>query len=1538
MIKTTMFPRAVCAFVCAALISLTASAQNTNRLEIVDGDRVLLLGDTLIEREQEYCHLELRLHERFKDRQFIVRNLGWSADTPRGTSRSSFDFREPEKVFTRLKEQIAQVKPTLVILGYGMANSFDGMDAVGPFKSDMAKLMDAIEQIAGGKDKVRFMVVSPIRHERMPAPLPDPTAHNKVLEAITAALRDLAKERNAWFTDLFRDLRDGPAYAAGHFFTDNGIHLSNYGYGQVAELIDIAMNQPAANWRFSLLEDGKLREGSFGSTVTNSVRTRASFSATVLNDNLEPARHLEGGKPMLLSPGLPVVQILGLEKGSYTLFIDGKEAARGTDVEWRRSLKILAGAQAEQIEELRRTIIEKNRKFFHRWRPQNETYLFGFRRHEQGRNAKEIPMFDPIIADYETRIAQLRQPKPRKFELKPSVAETASTTKASAFLSGVAVAAQQQVKPVFSVAPGFEVSLWAENPLLAKPIQMNFDTQGRLWVASSEVYPQIAPGEKANDKVIILQDTQGRGVADKATVFADGLLIPTGVEPGDGGAYVGQSTQLLHLKDTDGDGVADEKRIVLSGFGTEDTHHILHTLKWAPSGSLFFNQSIYIHSHIETPNGVVRAYSGAVHDFNPRTQQLSVFLKGFCNPWGHQFDDYGQSFVTDGAGGQGISWGIDGASYFTYSQMRRELRSVSPGSYPKFCGLEIINSPLFPQDWQGNMVTCDFRAHRIVRFGIEEQGSGYQTKELPDLLRTTNVTFRPIDVKLGPDGALYIADWSNPIIQHGEVDFRDRRRDKENGRIWRVAPVGKTIPMSDIRRSEAATIVAKQLSSPVPWDRQRAQRVVAEKGTNSVDALKTELASTTSDLNRLRLLWAFQSVGSFQPELLDTLLKSSDGRVRAGAVRLLNRFQSVLTNAVPRIETALDDDHPRVRLEAIRALAGQKTPRSAELALASLEKAMDPFLDYAVWLTVNDLAEVWLNSLKTGSWKPAGREKQLEFGLKAIEPALAAGVLDQLIGSEPLPRDGSGPWIDLIGKAGSQETLGKMFSQVLADGFDAGAATKSLAALADAARIRNVRPSGDLGKVAGLFANEPVRDAAFRLAGQWRLAAAIPALSEAATRGGSGGAVAIQALRDVGGDSAADALRGMTGKERPADVRRSSASALAAIDFARSEPAIVGVLLDQTDEAGALGLWRSLLSVRGVPARMTKALPKTGIPPVVAQAGVRASREGGRNEPELILALSRGAGLEESVGGLSDAEMKRLAADALSKGDPHRGEAVYRRVQLGCVNCHAIGGAGGRVGPDMTSIGASAPADYLVESLLYPNRKVKEGYQSVLVTRKDGEEQMGILVRETNEELVLRDAVGGESSIAKRQIQTRTTGASLMPAGLIDGLGQEEKLDLVRFLTELGKPGAFDASKGNVARVWALHPRTIDVRQFGDEKLVEGGFRGKGWTTVMTTVDGRLPASAFTDSIKSIQWREPDGVYAAAKFNSSGTGEISIKLAGGIPSNALIDGKAVSISGSEVKARVAAGPHSLLLRFDAPKLPGEFRAELSSGSFLGTVD
>jgi putative membrane-bound dehydrogenase-like protein len=259
----------------------------------------------------------------------------------------------------------------------------------------------------------------------------------------------------------------------------------------------------------------------------------------------------------------------------------------------------------------------------------------------------------------------------RKFQFKPAYVVftglllTSQNSSAQRNLTEIPNPDPDVERASFQVADGFEVKLFAADPRIAKPIQMNFDPQGRLWVASSEVYPQIEPGQKANDKILILEDTNRDGLADKTTVFADGLLIPTGVEPGDGGVYVANSTELLHFSDTDGDGKADRRRVVLSGFGTEDTHHILHTLRWGYDGCLYMNQSIYIHSHVETPQGVKRLNAGGVWRFRPENMQLDVFDYGLVNSWGHHFDKFGQHFQTDGAGGEGINYAIPGAYYFT---------------------------------------------------------------------------------------------------------------------------------------------------------------------------------------------------------------------------------------------------------------------------------------------------------------------------------------------------------------------------------------------------------------------------------------------------------------------------------------------------------------------------------------------------------------------------------------------------------------------------------------------------------------------------------------------------------------------------------------------------------------------------------------------------------------------------------------------------------------------------------------------------------
>ncbi len=1406
--------------------------------ELKDGDRVVFLGDTLIEREQKHGWIELMLTTRFPERHVTFRNLGWSADLPSGESRLGLSLlqagHEPAgEAWKLLQQQLKDARPTVVILGYGMASSFDGTDGLPRFNEDYLRLLDTIESQSPG---ARLVMLSPLRHEALPSPFPDPTAHNSQLKAYAAAIENLAGKKSALFVDLLSPTSSPQGSAA---LTDNGIHPNDAGYQAIATRMETAL---------------------FGS------ETHAA------------------SKP---------------------------------------------GAEA-----LRRVILRKNEFFFHRSRPANMAYIFGFRRGEQGRNSVEMPRFDPLIAEEEKKIAQLRSLSVANpgAELQP--APLRSTAAAAKFTP--------QPHPEFTVAEGFEVSLWAENPHLAKPIQINFDSQGRLWVASSEVYPQIEPGEAAHDKILILEDTDGDGKSDKSTVFADDLLIPTGIEPGDGGCYVAQSTELLHFKDSKGTGKADTRRVVLSSFGTEDTHHNLHTLRWGMDGRLWMSQSIYTRSEVETPRGVVRLRSGGIFRFDPRSQDLSVVYKGWVNAWGHQFDAFGQSFITDGAGGAGINWGLPGAMYEAYARARRALPSVSPGGYPKFASLEIVHTPQFPDEWQGRMITCDFRANRVTSFSISEQGAGYITRQEADLLRTKNNTFRPIDVKVGPDGALYIADWSNPIINHGEVDFRDPRRDREHGRIWRVAAKGRPALLRPQLTTASDTELFQQLLSPSSFNSSQARRILMERGRKVLPALNAWTPSLQGEEHLLKALWIHQAFDDPQPSLLERLLQAKDGRVRAAATRVLAEWSVPVPRTDAPVRISLDsvvgalarlvtDDHPRVRVEAVRALSRVPTARAAGLVLSVLDKPMDTYLDYAVWLSINDLASPFLAALESREWLPdtAERTKQLDFAMRAIEPGLSASFLAKTLAGKPLAADGNGPWIELIGSAGDAAALDQLFKQTVGNGFNDSALVRALIALRDAARLRGAKPGGDLSAFGALIdhPSAPVRLAAVRLAAVYKeLGSHFGKLVARATEPNAPAelrAAAFDSLRQIGGPGVIAALSPFVDAKIPQVIRRPATIILTTL-----KPEVFATnalsMLAASSELDSLELWRSLLAAKGLAKQLAPVVSATKLPPVVAAAGLRVAREVARPEPTLVAALTALANIALTPDQLTPEFIKELASQAGRNGDPAHGEVVFRRPQLGCVLCHSIGGVGGKVGPDMTSLGASAPIDYLAESLLLPNAKIKEGYHSITLETRDNQEISGLLLRETAQELILRNAQNQEVSVTRANIARRSNGLSQMPSGLLDALAAQERLDLIRFLSELGKQGNYDATKSGIARAWKIHPGLIEGGAAGVPASVSRDAEA-GWMPLFTRVNGALIGEDLRE-IARASGITAGPVYAAADFTQAKSGSLTLNLNGIRGVEAWIDGKPVEIRGgagntASIMTSLESGTHTLLLRFGSNTLP-----------------
>lgn len=360
-------------FVALCLLVPAVSAAEPFRL--ADGDRVVWLGNTLIEREQLGGWWELALTTRFPAARVVHRNLGWSGDTVFGHARAGFG--SVADGYKHLVEHTLALKPTVLIIGYGRNESFEGAEKLPAFVNGLDKLLDQLE-----KTKARIVLLGPPRQADLGRPLPDPSRQNRHLRLYADAIREVAAKRGHRFVDLYDLL--GDLAKARPAVTANGVHLTEAGYRWSAALLENELGLPERPRRLtlSLTPGGPAQE-----------HTAAPLP-------LEPTR----------------VVVPGLAAGRYTLWIDGKPAATAEAGGWAEGVAV-ATPEAGQVETLRREIIAKNELYFHRWRPQNVTYLFGFRKHEQGKNAREIPLFDPLVAAREATIAERVAPVAHRYAL-----------------------------------------------------------------------------------------------------------------------------------------------------------------------------------------------------------------------------------------------------------------------------------------------------------------------------------------------------------------------------------------------------------------------------------------------------------------------------------------------------------------------------------------------------------------------------------------------------------------------------------------------------------------------------------------------------------------------------------------------------------------------------------------------------------------------------------------------------------------------------------------------------------------------------------------------------------------------------------------------------------------------------------------------------------------------------------------------------------------------------------------------------------------
>tara|TARA_R110002049_G_scaffold72490_6_gene187451 strand:- start:163012 stop:166497 length:3486 start_codon:yes stop_codon:yes gene_type:complete len=1079
------------------------------------------------------------------------------------------------------------------------------------------------------------------------------------------------------------------------------------------------------------------------------------------------------------------------------------------------------------------------------------------------------------------------------------------------------------------------VNLYAGDPAIRKPIQMNFDCTGALWVASSEVYPQIKPGEIANDKIIVLRDTNHDGVHDQHTVFADGLLIPTGVVPdGPHAAYVADSTQLVYLRDTDGDGRADERNVIFSGFGTEDTHHLVHTLRWGPDGCLYFNQSIYIHSHIDTAYGTRHLDGGGIWRYRPTTGRLEVFCKGFINPWGHVFDQFGESFVTDGAYFEGINYTFPDAVFVTSPGAQRWLKGLNPGS-PKHCGTEILSGTHIPPSWSGDLVANDFRSHRVCRFTVRPAGSSYQSRQQPEIITTSHVAFRPIDARMGPDGALYIADWYNPIIQHGEVDFRDDRRDRKHGRIWRVSFPNRELDLWPDFQTASVSELVDMLEDPALPVRQFARQQLWNRADTEGESIRRVMQdwadrrdAPNDNTRTLELLWMDEVFGDVRPNHLAMIDLKAESPVTRTAMRSAWRNRHNIaaddTSSSAIIKTMLEQtDHPdpRVRLESV-VMNGQRNDddSAAENLIKAISADRDDPLDFAIWQSVRKQTDALVGLSESGQIDWTGRETELAYVVSAIGTPAAAEIAIGQIGKTESDPETAEPLIKAAADAGNADQLGRLLDTILArpQNESFGDAIAPL--------IQRTKRDGLIPQDAGPRLRDAIQDKSVLLANPDWSAQIASAAAQWKTNeldhdfadviGDAPATLRSQLIVALGSFDTPHAKQTVSELANSSDptVRVDAIRAMATTQPTAAAGPIIKLLSDSSTADAGVDLFVDSLRRKGAPFQLAKRLAKTPLQSDIARVLLRRIKTAGGN-PTLETAVIKAGQLDDVSWKLTPQLSSRILSAAKSSGSAERGEAIYRRADLQCILCHAIGPAGGIVGPNLISLGGSSQPDYILESLLDPNAKLKEGYSSISVLTEDGDLINGISVGKSDDFLTLRLADGKEKSIAIDSIEIQKPGKSLMPAGMLDQLTENELVDLVAFLSQLGRTPAYTVSTEPVVRtvetlIYSPEAnrrlnRTSTDTVASDDPLMK-------WRPLTSRVDGRLTIDEM-DPFRQHKSTPPTS-FLRVHVSSANAGAAGIEF----PTDGIecwVDGKPTP--NWELKDRILqAGDHTIVLAID----------------------
>ncbi|MBX3748218.1 MAG: c-type cytochrome [Verrucomicrobiae bacterium] len=959
----------------------------------------------------------------------------------------------------------------------------------------------------------------------------------------------------------------------------------------------------------------------------------------------------------------------------------------------------------------------------------------------------------------------------------------------------------------FRVLDGFEVTLFAtEGEGAVKPIQLRFDPDGRLWLVGSTAYPQVVPGEPADDRVTVLEDTDGDGRADRHTVFAGGLQIPTGLEWGHGGVYVGAATELLHFQDTNGDGRADARRVVLRGFGTGDSHQTLNSLAWGPSGELMFSQGLHVNSRVETPWGVAELRQAGVWRYWPRRVKLEAFWNGAMgqhNPFGTVFDRWGQPLIFAGNG--------HGIHHLTPAMIDTDRFLLHPPIWNrgrKFGGADVVENSHWPEANQGEVISGGYLHNSVERFRFFEEGSSFRVERLPPLIETTNAAFRIVDVRFGPDGALYLCDWHNAVIGHYQTSLRHPDRDRTRGRIWRVSARGRPTVAWQPLSGMGTDALLDRLASSERWERQMARRVLESRGVEEVTSMLTRwLAApvggrphgeTLDDHGWFEVLGVWAGFEVVDTRALDRVAASATPEARAYAARVTGHWATRLRDPWVRLERLVTDPHPRVRLEAVVALGQVPSVRAVEVALRAVDREMDGAIEYALTQVVRSMER---------HWRPVQDRDELDFGGVAERRLVFARITGgadaaryaaerlRRIGEVALDEDRIGELAGLVATGGDVSQWPVLLaprSFMVGTNYLGVRHGATLERLAEWSGERGLRPDRDVASALGALLES--REAAVAggtalLVGTW----ALESLRERVMAMAEGMEVPLRVRQRAmagegrfGDDAARRRLVAWSRTAEPREARVGAVLALVRLDAAAAAESAAALMAGPLEPESVRELIGRFTARRDGASVLAEALTRKHPERENAGRALAVLAASGRRDEALALALSGGA-LPGDVGGRVGSETTWLG-EVRTLGDARRGKTIFEREALGCVACHSVGGGSGKVGPDLGALGTSQTLEAIWTAIVDPQREVKEGFVAHEIETRDGEIHQGYLAGETEREVTLFDPASQRAMRIERERIVLLRGlGSLMPEGLVDELSREEARDLMAYLGGLGR-------------------------------------------------------------------------------------------------------------------------------------------------------